>query len=124
MDSFLNNFTREIINSYEDKLKSNILLNSNQFLAYLVNAHNNISRLSESYCTDINIEKRKDYIRKINDYHSNIFNLVKHKIGNEYLLECDFVKTLLVDIQQACVSAFFGAKKLDKVKSLIIFFDQ
>ena len=49
---------------------------------------------------------------------------MKQRIGNEHLLECDFVKSLLVDIQQACVSANFGGKKLDKVKSLIIIFDQ
>ena len=124
MDAYLNKFTQDIITLYENKLKSNIVLNSEQFLGYLVNTHNNISRLSESYCTDINVEKRKDYIKKINEYHMNIFTCVKQKIGNERLLECDFVKSLLVDIQQASVSAYFGGKKLNQVKNLIIFFDQ
>jgi tetratricopeptide (TPR) repeat protein len=124
MDAYLNKFTQDIITLYENKLKSNIVLNSEQFLGYLVNTHNNISRLSESYCTDINVEKRKDYIKKINEYHMNIFTCVKQKIGKERLLECDFVKSLLVDIQQASVSAYFGAKKLNQVKNLIIFFDQ
>ena len=124
MDAYLNKFTQDIITLYENKIKSNIVLNSEQFLGYLVHAHNNISRLSESYCTDINVEKRKDYIKKINEYHMNIFNCVKQNIGKEHLLECDFVKSLLIDIQQASVSAYFGGKKLNQVKSLIIFFDQ
>jgi tetratricopeptide (TPR) repeat protein len=124
MDAFLNKFTTEIICSYELKLKKNNLLNSDQFLGYIVHIHNNISRLSESYCTDTNVDKRKDYIWKINEYHNIIFNYVRLKIGNERLLECDFVKSLLVDIQQACVSANFCGKHLDKVKNLIIIFDQ
>ena len=124
MDPFLNKFTKEIIDLYESKLKKNISLSSDQFMGYLVNIHNNISRLSESYCTDDSAEKRKDYINKINEYHGIIFTYVKVKIGNEHLLECDFVKSLLVDIQQACVSANFGGRHLDKVKSLIIMFDQ
>ena len=124
MDIFLNNFSKEIITSYENLLRNNYILNSNQFLTYLVNTHNNISRLAESYCTDVNIVKRKDYINKINELHTIIYNYIYKNIGNEPLLESDFVKSILIDIQQACVSANFGGKNLEVVKSLIIRFDQ
>lgn len=124
MDIFLNNFEKQIIASYENTIKNNVQLASNQFLTYLISIHNKISRLSESYCTDVNINKRKDYIKNINDLHAFIFNYVILHKSDEPLLECDFVKSMLVEIQQACVSANFGGKHLDKVKALIIQFDK
>ena len=124
MDIFLNNFTKDIITSYENLLRNNYILNSNQFLAYLVHTHNNISRLAESYCTDVNVVKRKDYINKINELHTIIYNYIYKNIGNDPLLESDFVKSILIDIQQSCVSANFDGKNMDKVKNLIIQFDQ
>ena len=124
MDIFLNNFEKEIIVKYENTISKNIPLKSNQFLAYLVSIHNKISRLSESYCTDVNVDKRKDYIKAINELHATIYNYVIINKGNEPLLECDFVKSMLIGIQQACVSANFGGKNLDKVKNLIIQFDK
>ena len=124
MDIFLNNFEKKIIDKYENTISNSIPLKSNQFLAYLVSIHNKISRLSESYCTDVNVDKRKDYIKAINELHATIYNYVIINKGNEPLLECDFVKSMLIGIQQACVSANFGGKNLDRVKNLIIQFDK
>ena len=123
MDIFLNKFEKEIIQRYDNNIKSNNVLNSNEFLTYIVSIHNTISRLTESFCTDNNVNKRNYYITKINEMHSMIFNYISLNI-EEPLLECDFVKSLLVDIQQATVSANFGGKFLDKVKNLIIYFDK
>ena len=123
MDVFLNDFSKKIIIGYETIIRNNKQLNSNQFLSYVVFIHNKISRLSESYCTDVNSQKRKEYINTINDLHRNIYNYVKINMEKEGLLECDFVKSLLIDIQQACVSANFGDKNLERVKFLIIDFD-
>ena len=123
MDVFLNKFEKDIISSYDKIIKSNRELNSNNFFTYIVSIHNKISRLSQSYCTDISPEKRKDYIKNINELHASIFNYIMLNIG-EPLLECDFIKSILINIQQACVSANFGGKNFEKVKSLIIMFDK
>ena len=127
MDIFLNNFENKIMLSLENTIRKNIQLPSNQFLTFLVSTHNRISRLSESYCTDVNTEKRKDYIKNINELHSKVYSYVGNLImrkSDEPLLECDFVKSMLIDIQQACVSANFGGKNIEKVKNLIIQFDK
>lgn len=123
MDIFLNKIEKDITDGYSKIIKDNKVLNSQQFLCYFVSIHNQISRLSESYCTDINDNKRKEYIKKINELHTIIFNYVMINI-EEPLLECDFVKSILIDIQQSCVSANFGCKNMNHVKNLIIFFDK
>jgi len=124
MDIFLNKFEKEIISKYETTIGKNISLKSDQFLTFLASIHNKISRLSESYCTDVNLNKRKDYIQSINELHTIIYNYIIINKSNEPLLECDFIKSMLIDIQQSCVSANFGGNNLDRVKYLIIQFDK
>ena len=124
MDSFLNKFQEEIIKRYENNINKYSKLPSNLFLTYIVCTHNKISQLSEAFCTDTNKDKRKDYIKRINEFHTFIFNYIIINIENEPLLEYDFIKTILIDIQQACVTANFGGKNMERVKNLIIQFDK
>ena len=123
MDSFINRFVKEIIYNYDKRVSMNNLLNSNEFLAYIVYVHNNISRLSQSYCTDENYEKRKEYVFAINGQYSTIFNYVKINIYNEPLLGCDFVKSILINIQQTAVCANFNMKNINEVRQIIVRFD-
>ena len=123
MDNFIDDFAKKIMEQYENKISKNNILNSNEFLAYIVYIHNNISRLSQSYCTDENINKRKEYIQLINNQYGLVFNYVNNNINNEPLLACDYVKSILINIQQATASANFNAKNINEVKKLILFFD-
>ena len=122
MDTNIDNLAKEIMKNYKEKLSLNNL-NSNEFLGYIVYMHNNISRLSQSFCTDESIKKRKEYIIKINEHYSLVFNYVRMNINNESLLGCDFVKSILINIQQAAASANFNVNNINEVKKLIIFFD-
>ena len=124
MDIFLNKFEGDILTRYDNIINENNKLPSNYFLSYIVNIHNKISQSSESYCTDISLNKRKEYVKKINELHIFIFNYIMLNMQNEPLLECDFIKSIIIDIQQACVSANFGVKNMERVKSLIIHFDK
>ena len=67
--------------------------------------------------------KRKKRKRKINEHYSLVFNYVRMNINNESLLGCDFVKSILINIQQAAASANFNVNNINEVKKLIIFFD-
>lgn len=123
MDYNLNSAAIKIMDTYKDIINANKKLESNQFLVFIVGMHDIISRLSESYCTDYNINKRKDYIKSINNHTQIVYNYVKIIYDQEPLIETDFVKSLLININSACVHANIFCKNMDMAKKIITFFD-
>lgn len=123
MDSFLSKFVKNLMFNYEKSVSINNLLNSNEFLTYIIYVHNNISRLSQSYITDENKKKREEYVIAINQQYTLVFTYAKANIYNEPLLGTDFVKSILINIQQSAVSANFNVNNIDKVRYIIIYFD-
>ena len=123
MDYSLSTIANKIMENYTNITLAKKQLFTNQFLTFIVGIHNNINRLSESYCTDYNKNKRLDYLKKINNFYNIAFNYVKSVMEQEPLLDTDFVKSLLINIQAACVHVYFFNSKLDVVKNLIKFFD-
>lgn len=123
MDYSLSTIANKIMENYTSITLAKKQLFTNQFLTFIVGIHNNINRLSESYCTDYNKNKRLDYLKKINNFYNIAFNYVKSVMEQEPLLDTDFVKSLLINIQAACVHVYFFNSKLDVVKNLIKFFD-
>ena len=123
MDYSLGTLANKIMENYTNITLAKKLLFTNQFLAFIVGIHNNINRLSESYCTDYNINKRTDYIKKIYNFYNIAFNYVKSVMDQEPLLETDFVKTILINIQATCAHVYLYNNKLDIVKNLVKFFD-
>jgi tetratricopeptide (TPR) repeat protein len=123
MDYSLGTIANKIMENLTNITLAKKLLFTNQFLAFIVGIHNNINRLSESYCTDYNKNKRSDYIKKINNFYNIAFNYVKSVMDQEPLLEADFVKEILINIQATCVHVYLFNNKLDIVKNLVKFFD-
>jgi tetratricopeptide (TPR) repeat protein len=123
MDYSLGTLANKIMENYTNITLAKKLLFTNQFLDFIVGIHNNINRLSESYCTDYNINKRADYIKKIYNFYNIAFNYVKSVMDQEPLLETDFVKTILINIQATCAHVYLYNNKLDIVKNLVKFFD-
>jgi tetratricopeptide (TPR) repeat protein len=123
MDYSLGTLANKIMENYTNITLAKKLLFTNQFLDFIVGIHNNINRLSESYCTDYNINKRTDYIKKIYNFYNIAFNYVKSVMDQEPLLETDFVKTILINIQATCAHVYLYNNKLDIVKNLVKFFD-
>ena len=99
------------------------LLFPNQFLVFIISNHNNINRLSESYCTDCSKNKRKEYIKAINYYYNITFNYAKSVIYKEPLLDTDFIKSLLIEINASCAHANLFNNSIDMGKNIIKFFD-
>lgn len=123
MDYNINDFATKIIGTFINMANSRQKLISNQFLTFIVGIHDIINRLTESYCTDNNKNKRIDYIKKINGHSNIIFNYVKTYKEDEPLLETDFVKTMLINIQSACVHANIYNNDINLAKNYIKFFD-
>ena len=123
MDYAISESATKIIEKYIDLANRRKILISNQFLTFVVGMHDIISRLSESYCTDDNKDKRSDYIAMINNHAIIVFNYVSTYKDNEPLLETDFVKSILINIQSALVHSAIFNDSIDSVKEYIQFFD-
>ena len=123
MDYNLSVAAKKIMDIYKNSVNSNNKLLSNQFLVFIVGMHDIINRLSESYATDFNKNKRNDYIKEINKHTQIVYNYVKKVYDQEPLLETDFIKSLLININSACVHANIYCKNMDMAKNIIKFFD-
>ena len=124
MNSILSAYSSKIIESIEKSINSSIErpLN-NKFLTFIVGKHDIINRLSESYCTDYNNNKRNDYIQRINYEWKIVNNYVKKIYEQEPLLETDFVKSILINIHSSCSHANINCNNNNMLKLNIKTFD-
>jgi tetratricopeptide (TPR) repeat protein len=123
MDYSISEMTNRIIGNYINQANKRTVLISNQFLTFIVGMQDLISRLSESYCTDENKNKRNDYITKINNYTIVVFNYVSANKDNEPLLDTDFIKSILINIQSTLVHSLIFNNSVNSAKQYIKFFD-
>ena len=123
MDYNLSVIAKKIMDNYQNCLSSNVNLYSNNFLTFIVGIHDIINRLTESYATDINRKKRKEYINEINKHTEIVYNFVKIVYEKEPLIETDFVKSILINIHSVSTHANIYCQNLDRAKNLIKFFD-
>ena len=123
MDYNLSIAATKIMDYFKNAINSNNKILSNKFLVFIVGMHDIINRLSESYCTDYNKNKRNDYIKEINKHTQIVYNYIKKIYDQEPLLETDFVKSLLININSACVHANIYCKNMEMSKNIIKFFD-
>ena len=124
MDLALSKF----VNSFMSKLEKSININaskvlSNSFLTFITGKHDRINKLSESYCTDYNKQKRKEYIQKINEEWKVVMNYVKKIFELEPLLETDFAKSIIINITCACAQANIYINNKETLKFVIKTFD-
>ena len=96
---------------------------SNQFITFIVGIHDIINRLSESYITDNNKNKRNEYISNIVNHANIAFNYVCSHKNDEPLLNTDFVKSILINIQSSFVHCYFYTNSLEIAKKYITVFD-
>ena len=116
------------VNSFMKKLESSINIDaskvlSNSFLTFLAGKHDRINKLSESYCTDYNKQKRNDYIQKINWEWKVVMNYVKKIFELEPLIETDFAKSIIINITCACAQANIYSNNKETLKLVIKTFD-
>ena len=118
----------EFVNSFMSDLEKSININaskvlSNSFLTFITGKHDRINKLSESYCTDYNKQKRNDYIKKINEEWKVVMNYVKKIFELEPLLETDFAKSIIINITCACAQANIYINNKETLKFVIKTFD-
>ncbi len=98
MDYAVSDFSTKIIAMYKDIVYKRQIMVSNQFITFIVGINDIIYRLSESYITDNNKNKRNEYISNIMNHANFAFNYVFSHKKDEPLLNTDFVKSILINI--------------------------
>ena len=123
MDYNVSEFATKLIDYYKGLASKRQLMLSNQFLTFIVGIHDIINRLSESYCTDNNVNKRNDYINRIISHANSAFNYISSHKDDEPLLNTDFVKGIIINLQSTMIHCYFYMNAIDKAKKYIQFFD-
>ena len=123
MDYSLSEFSTKLTDYYKSFVVKKQLMLSNQFLTFIVGIYDIINRLTESYCTDNNVNKRNDYINKIISNANVAFNYISSHKEDEPLLNTDFVKGIIINMQSTLIHCYFYMNSLDTAMKYIKFFD-
>jgi tetratricopeptide (TPR) repeat protein len=123
MDYSLSEFSTKLTDYYKSIVVKKQLMLSNQFLTFIVGIYDIINRLTESYCTDNNVNKRNDYINKIISNANVAFNYISSHKEDEPLLNTDFVKGIIINMQSTLIHCYFYMNSLDTANKYIKFFD-
>ena len=123
MDYSLSEFSTKLTDYYKSFVVKKQLMLSNQFLTFIVGIYDIINRLTESYCTDNNVNKRNDYINKIISNANVAFNYISSHKEDEPLLNTDFVKGIIINMQSTLIHCYFYMNSLDTANKYIKFFD-
>jgi tetratricopeptide (TPR) repeat protein len=123
MDYSLSEFSTKLTDYYKSIVVKKQLMLSNQFLTFIVGIYDIINRLTESYCTDNNVNKRNDYINKIISNANVAFNYISSHKEDEPLLNTDFIKGIIINMQSTLIHCYFYMNSLDTAMKYIKFFD-
>ena len=123
MDYSLSEFSTKLTDYYKSFVVKKQLMLSNQFLTFIVGIYDIINRLTESYCTDNNVNKRNDYINKIISNANVAFNYISSHKEDEPLLNTDFIKGIIINMQSTLIHCYFYMNSLDTAMKYIKFFD-
>jgi tetratricopeptide (TPR) repeat protein len=123
MDYSLSEFSTKLTDYYKSIVVKKQLMLSNQFLTFIVGIYDIINRLTESYCTDNNVNKRNDYINKIISNANVAFNYISSHKEDEPLLNTDFIKGIIINMQSTLIHCYFYMNSLDTANKYIKFFD-
>jgi tetratricopeptide (TPR) repeat protein len=123
MDYSLSEFSTKLTDYYKSFVVKKQLMLSNQFLTFIVGIYDIINRLTESYCTDNNVNKRNDYINKIISNANVAFNYISSHKEDEPLLNTDFIKGIIINMQSTLIHCYFYMNSLDTANKYIKFFD-
>ena len=123
MDYSLSEFSTKLTDYYKSFVVKKQLMLSNQFLTFIVGIYDIVNRLTESYCTDNNVNKRNDYINKIISNANVAFNYISSHKEDEPLLNTDFIKGIIINMQSTLIHCYFYMNSLDTAMKYIKFFD-
>ena len=123
MDYNISNQAQNIINTCDKIVSANNPLQHSMLLTFIVGVHDIINRLSESYCTDSNSTKQNDYCNKIITYSQKVLIYVKNYADSQPLLECNFIKSIIIRILSAYAHVFLYKKDYEELRKAINFFD-
>ena len=111
-------------NVYEPLLyvvSQNNPLQHSAVVAFILSIHKQINHLIESYCTDC---YKDSYKNKIIELSEKTLAYVKNYYSDEYFFQTEFVKGALIDIISAYAHIFLYNKEYNKMKNVVIFFDE
>ena len=123
MDYAISDFSTKIIEMYKNIVNKRQIMVSNQFMTFIIGILDIINRLSQSYITDNNKNKRNEYISNIVNHANIAFNYVFSHKNDEPLLNTDFVKSILINIQSSFIHCYFYTNSLKTAKKYITIFD-
>ena len=124
MDYNISSESQKIIDACVNSVKGKNPLQHSMVLTFIVGVHDIINRLTESYCTDSNTSKQKQYFEKILSYGENVFKYVETYADSQPLLECNFIKSLIIRIYSALAHIYIYNHDYENLKSRITSFDR
>jgi hypothetical protein len=123
MDYAISDFSTKIIEMYKNMVNKRQIMVSNQFMTFIIGILDIINRLSQSYITDNKKNKRNEYISNIVNHANIAFNYVCAHKNDEPLLNTDFIKSILINIQSSFIHCYFYTNSLKTAKKYINIFD-
>ena len=96
-------------------------LQHNAVVTFILSIHNQINHLIESYCTDC---YKDSYKNKIIELSEKTLAFVKNYYNDEFFFHTQFIKGALINIIVAYTHIFLYNKEYNKVKNVVIFFDE
>jgi hypothetical protein len=111
-------------NVYEPLLSvvsQNNPLQHSAVVTFILSIHKQINHLIESYCTDF---YKDSYKNKIIELSEKTLAYVKNYYSDEFFFHTEFVKGALIDIISAYAHIFLYNKEYNKMKNVVIFFDE
>ena len=108
--------TKSIMEKYYKELISNNFeyYNNSYFMVFLAIVHEKIYRYTESYITDLNNNKKKDYIKRMGEYFKTISKLINKYIGLEPFLKTHYSKLMIINIYYAYGSILLKEKDINE----------
>ena len=111
---------KEIYSPMYTTINQNNPLQHKLVITFILSVHNQINRLTESYCTDCNKESYKNKIIEITE---KTLSYIRNYCSDEIFFQTPFIKGALINIISAYAHVFLYNKEYNKIKNLIKFVD-
>ena len=118
MNTEISSKAEKILYKSESEIKKSTDSND-LFLTFIFSIHDKINFYSNSYISDKNELKRKEYKNKIIDYFQLFINIVYKIYEKEPLLNIKYIKIMIIEIFSAHAHVFIYEKNISQLKTII-----
>lgn len=118
MNTEISSKAEKILYKSESEIKKSTDSND-LFLTFIFAMHDKINFYSNSYISDKNELKRKEYKNKIIDYFQLFINIVYKIYEKEPLLNIKYIKIMIIEIFSAHAHVFIYEKNISQLKTII-----